>query len=789
MLRGPTKHAPGGLPDEAAQLLAQLFDRSPLGALSLDGEGRILRANAACAGILGSSVAALEGRLIASHQSDAAASTTRAAIAAARSGVAPAPFEVDFARVDGSIASCRVHLAPILDADGLFAYALASVLDLSQTVAAEATLRESEERARTLFELSPDAVLFFVAGRVAHANPAAVRLLAAKDLAALLGRRSTDLVAPAGIPEVERRAAALMAGESVPALEETYLRLDGTPLEVETTASRVPHAAGKAFVVILRDIRDRKESEERARKEREAHAASVEARERELWLREIVDLLPSCVYARDPTGRLVLANRAFAGLVGLTPREVVGRTFDDLGVPAEVAAATFAMDRAVLAAGRPTVVHDEVFVDPAGRCRTFETSRLPFAVGGQATVLCVSTDVTERERLEVELREAHKLEAIGRLAGGIAHDFNNLLTVIVASAEELAAQRTAPDADLGRILSVASRATALTQQLLAFARKSPFEERELALNDVVEDMVSLLARVLGEEIAIATDLDPSAGAVRVDRRSIDRVLMNLAVNARDAMPGGGKLTFSTRTVPAPGGGPEPWCALSIADTGAGMSEETRRHLFEPFYTTKATGEGTGLGLATCFGIVQQARGRIEVVSELGVGTTFRVLLPAVALPLSQPAPSAPAASAPPLSAPLGDETILLLDDDALVRSATARVLRRLGYSVLVAATPAEALALARTPPTRIDMLLTDVVMPGMSGPQTVNVIRESLPGLPVLYVTGYSRDALAFTDESLHVLAKPYSRYDLASKLREVLAPSRAAASAGAGPPAPSRAP
>jgi two-component system cell cycle sensor histidine kinase/response regulator CckA len=778
MLRGPTKRAVGEPPDEAAQLLDHLFARSPLGALSLDAEGRILRANPACAAILGSSVAALEGTLVSSHQPDDSAGAMRTAIADAKSGLLPPAFESRFVRVDGSLASCRVRLAPVVDAGARFAYLLVSIDDLSPSVAAEATLRESEERFRTLVELSPDAVLFFVGGIVEHANPAAVHLLAARSLADLVGRKSTEIVHPRGLRLVEERVAALMAGATVPAVEETYLRLDGTPVEVETTASRVPLAAGKAFVVILRDIHDRKDSEERARKEREERAAAVEARERELWLREIIDLLPSCVYARDGAGALVLANRAFAQLVGLTPREVVGKTLHELGVPAEVAAASFAKDRAVLYTGQPTVVHDELFVDAAGRRRTFETSRLPFAVRGHATVLCVSTDVTERKRLEAELREAHKLEAIGRLAGGIAHDFNNLLTVLVASAEELSAQRTSPDADLGRILSVASRATALTQQLLAFARKSPFEERELALNDLVEDIVSLLVRVLGEEVTIVTDLDASAGAVRVDRRSIDRVLMNLAVNARDAMPGGGKLTFSTQSVAAPDGGPAPWVALSVADTGAGMSEETRAHLFEPFYTTKATGEGTGLGLATCFGVVQQARGRIEVASELGVGTTFRILLPVVALPLA--APATPTQTAPPPSAPLGDETILLLDDDALVRSATTRVLKRLGYSVLVAATPDEAITLARTHPTRIDMLLTDVVMPGMSGPQTADVIHEVLPGLPVLYVSGYSRDALAFTDETLHVLAKPYSRYELASKLRDVLAPSRAAAATAA---------
>jgi len=632
-----------------------------------------------------------------------------------------------------------------------------------------AALRESEERFRTLFDVSPDAVLVFEAGILEHANAAAVRLLGAEDASQLVGRRSVELMHPSNVPVVERRAAQLMAGEVVPAIEEKYLRLDGTIVDVEVSAARVPLPHSKAFVVVVRDIRERKENEERARKEREAQAASTEARERELRLREIIDLLPSYVYARDEAGVFVLTNLTFAALIGLTPREVVGRTLADLGVPVEVATAILAEDRTVLETKRSTIVHDEIFVDGSGRRRLFESSRLHYSIRGKATVLCASTDVTDRKRLEAELLEAQKLEAIGRLAGGIAHDFNNLLTVLVASAEELIAQRTAPDADLTRILDVAHRATALTQQLLDFARRSPVDVRELRVNDLVVDIVSLLARVLGEGVRTETVLDPAAGSVRVDRRSMDRVLMNLAVNARDAMPGGGTLTFSTSDIPSPDGGPERWAALTVADTGVGMSDLTRAHVFEPFYTTKATGEGTGLGLATSFGIVQQAGGRIEVMSVLGRGTTFRILLPTTGGPGCAPRVT----TNPPVAPPAGGDTILLLDDDPFVRSATARLLKRLGYVVVSAATPEEAITIAGTHP-HLDLFLTDVVMPGMSGPQTASAIHELRPGLPVLYVTGYNSGSLALANETVHVLAKPFSRQDLGTKIHDVLAKTRA---------------
>jgi hypothetical protein len=245
------------------------------------------------------------------------------------------------------------------------------------------------------------------------------------------------------------------------------------------------------------------------------------------------------------------------------------------------------------------------------------------------------------------------------------------------------------------------------------------------------------------------------------------------------MPDGGTLTFATQATSSPDGSGEPWVELSVTDTGVGMSEETRAHAFEPFFTTKMVGEGTGLGLATSFGIVQQAGGRIDVTSEPGRGTTFRVLLPiVVSAARASHAPrgeTVPPPSPPVMASPLqGSETILLLDDDRPVLNATTRMLKGLGYGVLPALTPEEAIRIARTHPTRLDLLVTDVVMPGMSGPQTAKAIHATLPDLPVLYVSGYSKDALSLT-ASAHVLPKPYSRLELAAKVREVLGAARAA--------------
>jgi two-component system, cell cycle sensor histidine kinase and response regulator CckA len=780
-------------------VLARLFFDSPHGAVALDASGRILGANAAFVAMLGLEQEAVEGRLLTSLCAAGASGPgdVEAALEQVVQGRATKALAAQrYARADGTVASCRLTLGPVCEG-GRFDYALVSIEDLSSGAAAEATLGESEQRFRTLVELSPDPVLFFVRGLVAHANPAALRLLGAADVARLLGRKSTDLIHPDSISAVAARGVALMKGESVPALEEKWVRMDGEVVVVESNVARVPLAAEKAFVVILRDLRERKEDDERRRKEREARAASHEAKEREQWLRQIIDLLPVCVYARDERGVFVLANRAFAQIVGAEPRDVVGRTLEELGVPLDVATTTREHDRAALASDHASLVCDELFVDRAGRRRVFETNRLAFSLRERATVLCAAADVTEKKRLEGELLQSQKLDAIGRLAGGIAHDFNNLLTVLVTSADELA--RRSPDEsdpDVERIHEVASRATALTQHLLAFARKSAVEASVVSVNDLVRDVVRLLARVLGEHIAVQTVLDPDAKDVFVDRSKMERVLVNLAVNARDAMERGGTLTIATRNEPSRQSTGGDWVAVSVVDTGVGMSAETRAHLFEPFFTTKGMGEGTGLGLATCFGIVDQLGGRIEVESELGQGTTFRLLLPATAVPAPTPAPApAPAAAAaevglpaasltrraPKAAAPVpsGSETILVLDDDPHVLSATTRVLKQLGYRVLVASSPDEGIAIARSHDGTIDLLLTDVLMPGKTGPETARAVRAVRPSVRVLFMSGYSGDVLAVEGED--VLRKPYSRSEIATKLREAFGESGSATSRSGG--------
>ena len=388
-------------------------------------------------------------------------------------------------------------------------------------------------------------------------------------------------------------------------------------------------------------------------------------------------------------------------------------------------------------------------------------------------------DITEQKRLEDQLRQAQKMEAVGRLAGGVAHDFNNLLTAIIGNTQLLwrdLGDQHPSRADVEEIRKAADRAAALTRQLLAYSRRQVLQPEVLDLNTVVGDMERLLRRLIGEDVALETRLAPGLGKVRADRGQLEQVIVNLAVNARDAMPQGGTLTLETAdaeldaafVVDHPGALIGPCVMLAVTDTGAGMDTETRAHLFEPFFTTKEVGKGTGLSLATVYGIVKQSGGYIAVSSEPGHGTSFKIYLPRVA------DAGEPAAAARPLAAapPGGTETVLLVEDEEAVRQLAAKLLRKAGYTVLVAADGRAALALAEQHMGPVHLLLTDVVMPGMSGPELAVQLTDRRPGARVLYMSGYPGDAAAQRGAlapGIAFLQKPFLPEALVRRIREVL--------------------
>jgi two-component system, cell cycle sensor histidine kinase and response regulator CckA len=394
---------------------------------------------------------------------------------------------------------------------------------------------------------------------------------------------------------------------------------------------------------------------------------------------------------------------------------------------------------------------------------------------GRKAALVLSHDVSERRQLEERLSQSEKMEAIGRLAGGVAHDFNNLLTVISGYTELLLAR---PDSagreQLGEIAHAAEQAAALTRQLLAFSRRQVLHPRVLDLNEIVAGMEPMVRRIIGDDVNVGVRMSPGLPPVEADRSQLERVILNLAANARDAMPDGGRLTIETAAVELDEdyvasrgeGTPGRNALLAVSDTGVGMSEEVQRHLFEPFFTTKAPGAGTGLGLATVFGVVKQSGGSIYVYSEEGRGTTFKIYLPA--------ATGAAEAGAGAGEGPeeRGTETIVLVEDDESVRNLVRVMLESKGYDVLAAAGAEEAERLCAERPEGVDLLLSDVVMPGVNGRLLAERLAAITPSLRVLFMSGYSDEAVYRHGEiSPHAwfIEKPFTDRTLARKVREVL--------------------
>jgi PAS domain S-box-containing protein len=476
----------------------------------------------------------------------------------------------------------------------------------------------------------------------------------------------------------------------------------------------------------------------------------------------------------DQQGRYLYASPSYQHVLGYSPATLLGATMFDFVHPDDLAGARELWARA---AANETIQATLRTRHADGSWRWLEIAGTVIVRQGAPSVVMVSRDVTERRRLEAELLQSQKMETVGRLAGGVAHDFNNLLTAITGYAD-LALAAVAPDdavrEDLDAILKAAERAANLTRQLLTFARKQVIEVRVINLNDLILELNNLLRRLIGEDIELEIRLTPDLWPLKVDPSQIEQVLVNLAVNARDAMPGGGMLTIETANVELVRSEAQhvdiingPYVLLAVSDTGIGIDPRVRDHIFEPFFTTKGPGQGTGLGLAMCYGIISQHGGYIWPYSEAGRGTTFKIYLPR-----AQSAATANQPSRDVAGSPRGTEVILLAEDEDAVRTLAARMLRKLGYTVLEAADGEMALRVARAHSGPIDLLLTDVVMPRMGGPQLHEQLASLYPGIRVLYMSGYTDNALinqGRLEEGVDLLPKPFAPLTLARKVRAAL--------------------
>lgn len=678
-------------------------------------------------------------------------------------------YDIQIIKPDGTVVSAETHGRDIeyLGRPARLVY----MRDISARKRADEALRESERNYREIFNATNDALFIHdESGRIVDVNERMCAMFKCDRESALRYSAADLSLGESPFGETEAVARLQQAAERG---SQTFVwcsrRADGELFWSEVALRPFLVAGKKRVIASVRDISERKEAED---------ALANEKR----FAETVFESLPGMAYVYNEDGYLVRWNRNY--------EKALGRSHDELS------RGNLHFSETVCDADRERVrqavadVFTQVPVEIEFGLQSttgvitpyFATGRVA-DLGGERYLVGVGFDISERVASEAEkgqlqqqLNHAAKMEAVGQLAGGVAHEFNNLLTVIAGNIELARAESVLHDDHLpylDQVQRAATSAAELTRQLLAFSRRQIIEPQVSNLNEIVVTVQTMLKRLIGENIEIRTLLAEDLAQVNVDRTQFEQILVNLAVNARDAMPDGGQLVIATTNIELSDDGnllagltPGPHVLLTVTDSGHGISDELIQHVFEPFFTTKTKGKGTGLGLATIFGSVKQAGGAIDVQSEVGQGARFRIFLPRH---------EGRAEVSPPTKAPemhRGAETVLLVEDDQSVRELVEAFLQRLGYDVLPTASGEEAIALIQQQIRRIDLLLTDMVMPGLSGRETSDKLKELLPDLKVLYMSGYTDDSVArrhVLDENLDFIAKPFDLKSLATKLHEIL--------------------
>ena len=743
--------------------LAQIVNSSEDAIFSATPEGIIATWNAGAERMFGYTAEEIKGKHFSvliprEHRVDLAGYQERL-----RGGEALVHNELEHLRKDGSKFPVFLTLSPMIDANGEFTGVSVIARDITKRKQAEEALRESEERFRSLvqnatvgiYRTTPD-------GRILMANPSLIKMLGYSNFKELAARDLSDCGFAPGYSRKAFQERIEREGE-VKGLETAWKRLGGSVTYVRESARAVRGESGKVLYYdgIVEDITDRKQAEAE-------HVRLVTA----------IEQSAEAVLITDTHGNIKYVNPAFTRITGYRREEAVGQNPRILKSGKQDSTSYQQLWETILKG--ETWQGELTNRRKDGSLYTEQMSITPVRSEHDEITHFIATkqDITERKALEGQLQQASKMEAVGRLAGGVAHDFNNLLTVINGYSELLLADFS-PDTKtsgyLKEIIEAGVRAASLTRQLLAFSRHQVLNPQVLDLNTLVSNMEKMLRRLIGEDIILRTVLAPALGQVMADPGQVEQVLMNLAVNARDAMPMGGHLTLETRNVELdqdygqnhPTVKPGPYVMVAVADTGVGMTLETKARIFEPFFTTKEIGKGTGLGLATVYGIVKQSGGSIWVYSEPGQGTVFKVYFPMVS---GTPKPTTLATAETDSAS--GTETILLVEDEEGVRSLVRAALMAGGYDVLETEDAEKAIALCASHPGPIDLLLTDVIMPEMSGPIVANKIAALRPGIKVLYMSGYTDDAVlhhGVVSQEMPFIQKPFSTGELRKKIREVL--------------------
>jgi PAS domain S-box-containing protein len=698
-------------------------------------------------------------------------------------------------RPDGSEIMAIGSARPILGPEGEQIGAVLTLRDDTKRLAAESALRESEAFKSAILETALDCIVSIdERSRIIEFNPAAERVFG-YTRAAAIGKSMPDLIMPPEFRERHHQGLAryLATGDAQvlgKRIEVTAMRSDGTHFPVELAITRTAGGGPALFTAYLRDITERKRAEDRLR-------------ESEARFRNMADNAPVMVWTTDPTGYCTYLSRSWYEFTGQTPETGLGFGWLDATHPDDKAEAerifiaanakreAFRLEyrllrtdgeyRWAIDAASPRFGPDGEFLGYVGSVIDITERKDVEDAQRRLNELLkqrVAEEIAERAKTEEQLRQAQKMEAIGHLTGGVAHDFNNLLTIVIGNLESL--QRHLPANSPDRLrrstenaMLGAKRAATLTQRLLAFSRRQPLEPKPVDINKVVSGMSDMLGRTLGESIEVQTVLAGGLWRIEVDPNQLESTLLNLVVNARDAMPSGGRLTIETanahldeayaakETEVIPG----QYVVLCVSDTGTGMSKEVLSRAFEPFFTTKATGHGTGLGLSQVYGFVKQSGGHVKIYSEPGEGTTVKIYLPRFVGAEDEQDPV-------PATVPDGQhaETILVVEDDDGVREYTSEILRELGYRILEAHDGPS--ALRQLDRHKVDLLFTDVGLPGMNGRQLVDAARKQHPKLKVLFTTGYARNAIVHhgrLDPGVQMIGKPFTYADLAAKVRSVI--------------------
>jgi len=706
------------------------------------------------------------GRLSPELQPDGLPSLEKAhrVIAGALGGV-PQFFEWCHSRIDGTPFDVEVTLNRLFTQEGYVV--LAIVRDVTERKRAERALQESEARFRALFDNAGDAIVVIDGDVLVDCNSKTLEVFGcARD--DIIGHSVMDF-SPASQPDgtESAQAAAVRAKAALQGtpqfFEWQHRKTDGTLFDAEVSLSRVGTGQGHLVQGVIRDVTERRRIEQ-------------ELRESELRFRTVFDLAPMAILVTDTEGRYVDANLTACRHAGLPLERLIGRRLSDV----LVFDAQDYMEQMVAELGlKGALENREVTLTRRADDTRLDIlfSAAPITVAGRELVLSAAIDVTQQNRLEEQLRQSQKMEAIGQLAGGVAHDFNNILQAILGYTDMVLGDLSPEEphyAPLTQVYRAGERAAGLTQQLLAFSRRQLLQLAPVDLNHVVEDLMRMVRRLIGEDIELMLMPGHELWPVSADRGQLEQVLMNLCVNARDAMPEGGRLTIETRNVEVDQrfceahdwAKPGRYVLLNVSDSGTGMDAATLGQIFDPFFSTKGPGKGTGLGLAMVYGIIRQHDGMVQVYSEPGAGTTFHVYIPTSE-------ESCEAALTETEEAVVGGtETILLAEDSEQARLLIEQILWQAGYRVLVAADGEEALELYRRHGEEVDLLLLDVVMPRVGGRAAFDQIRRSRPDARCVFVSGYSEGAVHtdfILDEGLQLVQKPYHRNDLLRTVRQVL--------------------